>query len=166
MERITGGLGDVLGRIPSGLFVMTSAHDDCRSGSLVRWVQQCAESPPMVVVSMRKGQSIEPLIRDSRAFALCQLDSDDVFLRRKFEVPHHHGEDPFVSLPTSCAPSGSPVLLRSCAFIDCELTRHLDIESDFEVYIGLVRHARVLTSAERACGARMNGDPNGIRRLA
>ncbi len=166
MERLTGGPADVLTQIPNGLFVLTASHDDCRSGSLVRWVQQCAEAPPMVVVSMRKGQSIEPLIRDSRAFALCQLDPSEIFLRRKFEVPHNHGEDPFVSLPTTCAPSGSPVLLRARAFIDCELMRHLDIESDYELYIGLVRHARLLSSAERATES-LHGRENGsIRRPA
>lgn len=143
-NRLACGGATPLSQIPSGFFVLTAAHEDCRSGSLVRWVQQCAEEPPMVVVAMHKGHPIEPLIRDSRAFCLNQLDSDEIFLRKKFESTHRNGEDPFISLTATAAPSGSPVLLRASSFIDCELMRHLDIESEYEVYIGLVRQARFL----------------------
>ncbi|MFO0874851.1 MAG: flavin reductase [Phycisphaerales bacterium] len=143
-NRLVSGTSEVLARIPNGAFVLTAAHEECRSGSLVRWVQQCADEPAMVVVAMRKGQPIEPLIRDSRAFCLNQLDSEEIFLRKKFEAAHPHGEDPFISLAVTTAPSGSPVLLRAAHYIDCELMRHLDIESDFEVYIGLVKEARPL----------------------
>lgn len=147
MDRIgvlpTNGAFDVLSLIPSGSFILTASHDDCRSGALVRWVQCCSDAPPMVVVSLRKGHPIEPLIRDSRAFCLNLIADDEVLLRRKFEAAHLHGDDPFVSLGSSCAPSGSPILVRARGYLDCELTRHLDIESDYEVYIGLVRQARI-----------------------
>lgn len=146
MDRIgilpTNGTFDVLSLIPSGSFVLTASHDDCRSGALVRWVQRCSDAPPMVVVALRKGHPIEPLIRDSRAFCLNLIDEDEILLRRKFEAAHLHGEDPFVSLRSSCAPSGSPILARALGYLDCELTRHLDIESDYEVYIGLVKQAK------------------------
>jgi len=148
MERLcrrrAEGLDEALSLIPSGSFVLTASHDDCRSGTLVQWVQRCADNPPMVVVALRKGHPIEPLIRDSRAFCLNLLKDGEVLLRRKFESGHSHGDDPFVSLPATRAPSGSPVLLRAGAYIDCELVRHLDIESDFEVYVGLVKETRIL----------------------
>lgn len=149
MERLStgapaGNAAEALSLIPTGTFVLTASHDDCRSGALVKWVQRCAEDPPMVVVALRKGHPIEPLIRDSHGFCLNLLRSEDVVLRRKFECSHAHGEDPFISLPSSRAPSGSPLLLRALAYIDCELTRHLDIESEYEIYIGLVKQAKLL----------------------
>lgn len=142
----------VLDDVPVGCFVLTASHDDCRAGSLVKWVQRCSDAPPMVMVAHRKGHPIEPLIRDSRAFGLCQLEDEDVLLRRKFESNHPHGEDPFVSLPTRVGPCGSPILLRSRAFMACELTRHLDIESDYEIYIGIVRHAQLLRGEDATAG--------------
>lgn len=156
MERLgvvaAEGPRDVMCLIPSGAFVLTAAHDDCRSGALVHWVQRCADSPPMVVVALRKGHPIEPLIRDSRAFCLNLLADEDIMLRRKFEASHSHGDDPFVSLAATCAPSGSPVLLRARAYIDCEMMRHLDIESEFEVYIGLVKQSRLLHVSDDSSG--------------
>ena len=133
-----------LSRIPAGMFIMTSAHEDARSGVLVRWVQQCSSAPPMVLVAVHKGQPIEPLIRDSRTFALCQVDSSDLFLRRKFQTPPDNGEDPFIALDMTVSTCGAPIIERAAAFLDCELTRHIDIDSDFEIYIGIVRDARVL----------------------
>ena len=133
----------VLARIPSGLFVLTSCHDDTRTGVLVEWVQQCSTEPPMVVVALRKGHPIEPLIRDSRFFGLCQLELADTLLRRKFEGVPDHGEDLFISLGTTTGPFGSPVLTRARAWLECELTRHFDLECDFEVYVGLVRAGEV-----------------------
>jgi flavin reductase (DIM6/NTAB) family NADH-FMN oxidoreductase RutF len=161
MERLSRrrveGLDQALALIPSGSFVLTAAHDDCRSGTLVQWVQRCAESPAMVVVALRKGHPIEPLIRDSRAFCLNLLREGEVLLRRKFETGHTQGDDPFVSLPATQAPSGSPVLLRAVAYVDCELMRHLDIESDFEVYIGLVKQTRILQVSGAASTALAGG---------
>src|SRR5690606_19270788 len=74
----------VAARVPHGLFIMTAAHEDSSTGTLVRWVQRCSDDPVVILVSLRRGQGIEPLIRDSRAFAICQISEDDRFLQRKF----------------------------------------------------------------------------------
>ncbi|HMN95516.1 MAG TPA: flavin reductase [Phycisphaerales bacterium] len=143
---------DALGAVPSASYVLTSAHDGCRSGSLVRWVQRCSDLPPMVMVAHRKGHPVEPLIRDSRTFALCRLDDRDLLLRRTFETERCHGDDPFISVPARCAPGGSPVLSRAHSYIECELLRHLDIECDYELYVGIVRTAEILRGADEPAG--------------
>ena len=74
---------EALERLPSGLFVMTSTYDGKRAGVVVRSVQPCACDPPLVSVAVRKGHRIEPLIRDSHCFAVCQMDDDDKLVMRK-----------------------------------------------------------------------------------
>ncbi len=74
----------VVSQIPSGLFILTTACDGLRQGVLAMWVQRCAIEPPMVMVAIPKGQPVEPLILDSRGFALCQISVNDRFLLRKF----------------------------------------------------------------------------------
>ena len=154
-------LSPVLSQIPSGLYVLTSAHDDTRSGVLVQWVQQCADNPPMIVVALRKGHPIEPLIRDSRCFALCQLDPEESLLRKKFASIPDHGEDPFISIPTATAPLGSPILERAQSWLECEMLRHLDIECDYEVYIGNVRSGDMLVDPPGGAGPKRNGTGRG-----
>ena len=132
-------------RLPSVLFVMTSGFEGDRAGTLVRWVSPAAEDPPLVSVAVPKGHAIEPLIRDSRAFALCAIDPEDKRLRGAFAAtcaPDERG-DPFDSFGVRTLTTGSPVLGRSTFVLDCEVVRHFDLEADHEFYVGLVVNAIV-----------------------
>jgi len=131
-------------QIPCGLFVLTAAHDGLRSGVLTKWVQPCSIVPRQVMVAIAKGLPVEPLIRDSRCFALCQISAGDRLLHRRFLDPPDRGEDPFVTLPTHCAPSGLPIIDRALAYLDCEVVRHVDLDTDHRLYVGQVHHGAVL----------------------
>jgi flavin reductase (DIM6/NTAB) family NADH-FMN oxidoreductase RutF len=133
-----------LRQIPCGLFVLTAAHDGVRSGVLTRWVQPCSVEPRLIMVAVAGGSPVEPLIRDSRTFALCQISAGDRLLHRRFLTPPDRGEDPFVTLPTHCAPSGSPIIDRALAYLDCEVVRHVDLDADHRLYVGQVHHGAVL----------------------
>lgn len=135
---------EALALIPHGHFVLTASYGESHGGVVVRWVQQVSGAPPLVVVAIEKGQPLSPIIRDSRRFVLCQLAPDDRVLLRVFDSGRDDGHDPFLGLPVMRAPSGSPVLLRSRSWLDCELTRHLDVEGNCELYIGAVLAGGVL----------------------
>lgn len=133
-------------QIPCGLFLLTSAYEGFRSCVLARWVQQCSLNPPLVMVALPKGSPVEPLIRDSHCFALCQIPDCDRFLARKFATMPDRSEDPFDTLATSCAPSGSPVVQRALSYLDCEVVRHVELESDCRLYVGQVHHGAMLSN--------------------
>ncbi len=154
MDWIPASRTDVLvalERIPAGSFLLTSSHTDQRGGVPVKWVQQCSLVPPMVMVAVEKGHSLSPVIRDSRSFAVCQLDPNDRGTLRTFDH-QQPGIDPFVGMLSTNTPSGAPVPARALAFIDCELARHVDIDGDHEIYVGVVHHAEALR--EGASGSR------------
>ena len=134
----------IIEQIPSGLFVLTSAYNGARSGALVQWVQRCAANPPLVMAAVATGLAVVPLIRDSHRFALCQVGEDDRFLARKFSTAPLYGEDPFVSVPTTSSPGGAPIVHRAISWIECEVVRHIDLESDYGLYVGVVRHGGML----------------------
>ena len=155
----------VLDLVPSSTFLLTSAVGEVRSGVIVRCVQQVATNPPMILVAMEKGQPLSPVIRDSRNFALCVLPRDERSLRRQFATAPDQGNDPFLTIPHITVPGGSPVPLRSVGYIACELIRHLDIEADYEVYIGMVHTAALVESPKarppRATSSRTPRKPRG-----
>jgi flavin reductase (DIM6/NTAB) family NADH-FMN oxidoreductase RutF len=133
-----------LALLPGGVYLMTACFQTRRAGVVVRSVQPCAEEPPLLCVSLRKGHSIEPLIRDSRCFAICAVDREDRVLIRKFgsaRPPDTQG-DPFDWLEVEQLATGSPVLKGSSPVLDCEVYRHFDVEADHELYVGLVLGAR------------------------
>jgi len=140
-------MSSILERVPWATWVMTAAHDGQRSGMIVRWVQRCANEPMLISVAVKKCHSLEPLIRDSRGFALNLLDESDRLLLKKFDTyraPDEHG-DPFDALEVSTWATGSPILRRARAAFDCEVVRHLDLEADCELFIGHVLEAKVVT---------------------
>ena len=136
----------VLERVPWATWVMTSAFDGQRSGVVVRWVQRCANEPVLLSVSVEKCHAMETLIRDSRSFALNLVDETDRVIRRTFQGyrPPDEYSDPFDSLAVETWSGGSPILKRAIAAFECEVVRHLDLESDCEMFIGQVQEARLL----------------------
>lgn len=153
-------IAHVIDRIPSSEFLLVSAHGEARTGVIVKCVQQCAMTPPLVMVALEKGQPLSPVIRDSRNFTLCILDRNDKLTPRMFERAPDHTSDPFLTIPHVLTPSRTPVPTRCLAWIDCEMTRHMDIDGDYEVYIGLVHHVGEIAHAEAAKPARAASVPH------
>lgn len=168
-----GAVAPVVQRIPTGSFILTSSHADLRAGVSVRWVQQCSHQPPMVMVAVTKGHVLSPLIRDSRSFAVCQLDPTDRTTARAFDL-QTPGIDPFIGASVDRTASGCPVPARALGYLDCELARHVDIDGDCEIYVGIVHHAANLADprepamclCERSEGARRPAPPAPRRAVA
>ena len=151
-------LGDALCFVPESVFVLTAATEHARCGVLVNWVQRCSMTPPMVMVAMPIGQSVEPTILESRHFTLCQLPADDRFLLRRFAACAPEKDDPFFATSTRTAPSGAPIIDNAVAFLDCELVRHLDLETGCGIYIGMVKHGGVLNDNAPSIRIGLSGD--------
>ena len=149
--------------LSQGLFLMTAAEGDVRCGFITQWVQQCGHVPFQVSVAIPRGTAIEPVLRDSRSFALCALHPGDRIIQRRFnDAPDRH-EDPYVGLPCFQDATGSPILRRARFYLDCELVGQLAMESDCRIYIGQVLRGRVLEPIESLNGVAINqnGHSNG-----
>ena len=128
-----------LNKIPNGLFVLTAEHEDRRGGMLVSWVQQVCDTPPMVSVAIEKGKSIMPLISESRRFALCQLSDNDRLMQRKFARDSELNEDPFLGFTLRKSVLGKlPIMSESMAYLECELSCHMDVEGDHDLFVGVI----------------------------
>lgn len=139
---VKAGIPRALARIPSGMFVLTAEHEDRRLGTLVSLVQRVCELPPMVSVAVPKGEPIMPLISESRHFGLCQIPADDRVMRRKFAHDAPHADDPFLGLEMSGGLLPRvPVLASSLSYMECELMRHMDVEGDHDLFIGVIKAA-------------------------
>ena len=140
---------ECLSRLPGGRFLLTAAHGSARRGLLVERVQQCADEPPTILVSVQKGHTLSPLIRDAGTFGIIELGSSDRILSRLFSRPTALlDEDPFLGhqMIDSGMLNGPPVPACGASWMGCELLRHLDIEADCEIYIGRVIESGVASS--------------------
>ncbi|MFA7236560.1 MAG: flavin reductase family protein [Phycisphaeraceae bacterium] len=141
-------IGLAMGRIPQSIYVMTSHFEDRMRGVLVTCVQQMAHEPPMIMVALPKGRPIIPLIHDSHSFALCQIARNDKLTLRRFSPHIDAGDNAFEALETTRGITGSPILKKALAYLDCELVRHIDVDADHDIYVGLVRDGNLLQHAD------------------
>src|SRR5262249_31596341 len=63
-------LAATLGRVPSGLFILTARRDQAETGLLASWVQQCSFDPPRVSVALRRDRVVAGWLVDGALFAL------------------------------------------------------------------------------------------------
>lgn len=153
-----GLLAEALNLIPESVYVLTAANDHARRGVLVHWVQRCSTNPPMIMLALPIGQCVEPLILESRSFALCQLPADNRYLMRRFRDIVDPTDDPFFATSSHRTPSGAPIIDNAVSYLDCALVRHLDLESGFGIYIGQVKAGDVLNHEAPSIRIGMNGD--------
>ncbi len=131
---------------PSGRYLMTAGFDGKRGGMFVHHVQRCGTDPAMICVAARKGHTIDPLIRDSRSFALGVLGDGDRLIERRFqhtnrpprELPVEGEEDPFDAIETRTLVTGSPIITRCKLWFDCEVARRVDLEAEMELFVGVI----------------------------
>lgn len=134
---------NALQSLPRGLFVLTCSHDQYRSGILTSWVQQCSDEPPMLVVAIKKGQTIEPMLRDARAFAINMMPPGDRRSIHRFGRVLDRSDDPFLSIDFDTAVTGMPILKTATCWFDCEFEGHLSPDADCRLYLGRVVAAQM-----------------------
>src|SRR5260370_8830914 len=87
-----------LGRIPSGLFILTVRHGDAETGMLASWVQQCSFEPPQVSVALKRDRDVWAWLTDGAAFTLNILDDSQTDMIGHFGRGFALGKPPFTDL--------------------------------------------------------------------
>ncbi len=112
-------LAAVLGRIPSGLFVVPRRLDEADRCMLASWVMQAGFDPPLVSVAVGTGRSLLAAARAGVPFAVSILADSQQKLLGRFGKPPAEGEDPFAGLPVERTPAGIVVLADAAGWLEC-----------------------------------------------
>ncbi len=138
-EQQQEAVGQAIGRIPSGLFILTSRDDARQTGMPASWVQQVSFEPPMVSVAIARGRPVLALVNSSHRFGLCQIPTGDKVLMRRFASGVGIDDDPFLGLsmvkPTVL---DVPILAEALAYLECEVAHHMDVGADHDLFVGRV----------------------------
>jgi flavin reductase (DIM6/NTAB) family NADH-FMN oxidoreductase RutF len=156
-DEVRNTIGKALGRIPSGLFILTARHENRSSAMLASWVQQCAFAPPAISVAVAKDRPVYELIQKSRTFALSIVPEGDSTLMKKYARGIPEGVDPFDGVRTQSAPSGSPVLSDALAWLDCRVIQTFAFNADHDLLVGQVTAGELLKEGQAFAHQRGNG---------
>ena len=125
----------VLGHFPTGVTVITAAHDGVPVGMAVGSFASVSLEPPLVAFFAGKSSSSWPKIEATGAFCVNILADDQEEESRRFASKE---EDKFAGIGWKPAGSGSPLLDGVLAWIDCDIDSITDA-GDHVCVMGRVR---------------------------
>ena len=109
----------VLGRLPTGVVIVTGGDIDHPSGLVVGSFMSVSLDPPLVAVCPAKTSTSWPRLQAAGHFCANILHGDQVELARSFA---RSGGDKFAGVPWRHAPATGAALLEGvAAWIDCKI---------------------------------------------
>lgn len=126
-----------LGRIVSGLFVVTSGKAERATGMLTSFVQQAGFEPPVVTVAIKKGRQLLEVVRECGVFCVSVLHDGSIHLLGHFARGFEPGQDAFRGIEVNIACNGVPYPADAHAFLACRVLGEADW-SDHVVVCGEV----------------------------
>ena len=113
-----------VGKIPSGLFIVTSGdkEKDQWDGYLGSWIQQVSFSPLKVMIAIKPGRPCYDHIKAHGQFAINVVGQNNNGAMKPFWSGYNPEVNPFEKLGTQISEGGN-ILLRDCmASIECKVT--------------------------------------------
>jgi flavin reductase (DIM6/NTAB) family NADH-FMN oxidoreductase RutF len=149
-------LAGALGRVPSGLFIVTVRNGTQETGMLASWVQQCSFEPPQLTCAIRRDRPLLAWLTPGAPLTLNVLDEDQTDLLVHFGKGFELGQPAFSGLDVERPEGAAPVLLDALAYLDCRVVaRHPTGDHDLVVVRAVA--GRVLGEGKPMVHIRKNG---------
>lgn len=145
-----------LGKVPSGLFILTARSDDQSTGVLVSFVQQCSFEPPQITVAVRPHRSLADWLTDGVPFVLNILAIGQKSLVGHFARGFEAGQPAFQGIATRPTSDGVPILTDALAYLECQVSGRFP-GGDHDLVIGRVMAGKVLGDTAPFVHIRKNG---------
>jgi flavin reductase (DIM6/NTAB) family NADH-FMN oxidoreductase RutF len=149
-------LASALGRIPSGLFVLTARRQGRETGMLVSWVQQCAFEPPHLSLAIRRDRDIINWLTPDFPFTLNILDASQTDMIVHFGKGFALDEPAFTGLEISNPDEGGPVLTEALAYLLCRVASRCPA-GDHELVLSRIVSGQVLSEGQPMIHIRKSG---------
>lgn len=123
---MTDSLHAILGRIPSGIYILTTGNGDHTTGMLASWVMQAGFDPPMVTVAVKQGRYVADWLAAGRPFVLNVVGEGQTHLLKHFGKGFELGEPAFTDLVVQPNDHGIPILADAIGHLDCTPKAQVD----------------------------------------
>jgi flavin reductase (DIM6/NTAB) family NADH-FMN oxidoreductase RutF len=110
-----------LGRVSSGLYIVTTGVGDESTGFLGSWVQQAGFAPPALTVAVQNDRTVLDVLRACGHFCVSVLAPSSTHHLKHFGKGFAPGEPAFEGLDIAVAESGVPYLNDAHAWLACKV---------------------------------------------
>lgn len=127
-------VGAVLGRVPSGVFILVAGDGTGRTtGMLASWVQQAAFAPPMVTIAVNAKRYLNDWLAESPEVVLNLVAETQGKLLGHFGKGFEPDEEAFEGLSTETSSNGLPVLTDTLGHLSGRVANRIEA-GDHVVY--------------------------------
>ena len=116
---IANDFRNVMRRVPTGVAVVTTILDGRPKGFTANAFASVSAEPPMVLVCVNRQARSHPVISQAGKFCVNLLRREQQPLAEQFALGAR--ADPFVEVSFVAAETGSPIIVGTLAYFDCEL---------------------------------------------
>ena len=135
IKAIDADLQKALGRISSGLYIITAQKGEVTGAMLASWISQASFKPLGFTVAVAKDRAIESLMHIGDRFVLNILEEGNhLSLMKHFLKRFPPGADRFAGIRTRPAQNGSPILADALAYLECEVTSRMELSDHWLIY--------------------------------
>lgn len=135
MKSLDSDLDRALGRISSGLYLITAKKDEVSGAMLASWVTQSSLEPMGVAIAVAKDRAIESLMHSGDRFVLNVLEEGNYQgLMKHFLKRFAPGADRFAGIKTYQASNGAPILADALVYLECEVISRLECSDHWIIY--------------------------------
>ena len=135
LKSLDADMEKALGRISSGLYILTAQKGNLSGAMLASWVSQASFEPLGFTVAVAKDRAIESLMQVGDRFVLNILEEGKYsHLMKHFLKRFPPGADRFEGVKTRTAENGSPILAEALAYLECEVSTRMECSDHWIVY--------------------------------
>jgi flavin reductase (DIM6/NTAB) family NADH-FMN oxidoreductase RutF len=156
-ESIPPAIPPVLGRIPSGIFILTArAPDGAETGMLASWVMQAGFEPPMITTVVKQGRYVADWLTAGAPFNLNLVAEGQTQMLSHFGKGFEPGEPAFTGLDLDRCPREVAILKTALGHLECTPVGHVD-SGDHRVFLAKVEGGRLAAEDRPMVHIRKNG---------
>ncbi len=145
-----------LGRVPSGLFILTAGSDGDAGGMLTSWVQQCSFDPPQVTVAVERTRTVNDLLGTGAHFVLNLLGEGQADLLKAFSKGFEASRSALSELDAGRRAGAVPVLRDALGHLTCVVVGRFPA-GDHDVIVARIESGGLHRDGSPAVHVRKNG---------
>jgi flavin reductase (DIM6/NTAB) family NADH-FMN oxidoreductase RutF len=149
-------LGAALGRVPSGIFIVTVRKWGQETAMLASWLQQCSFEPPRVSLAVQAAREVVHLLSPEATIAINILEASQTDMIAHFGKGFPLGVDAFEGIEIVRDEDNAPILAEALAVLEGRLIERFPA-GDHDLFIIEIHAGRVLDEGQPMIHIRKNG---------
>ena len=151
-------LAPILGKLVSGLYIVSVKNDDEETGFLASWVQQAGFDKPAITVAFNKERKAHfDLLTASGKLVVNFMAKENGKTMAAFFKPAPEGKSIFTDLETFTDKTGIPILKDSIGYLECAYKTEMESDDHIIVLCEVLNGKLTNTELEPSVHTRADG---------